>query len=150
MNFDFNYLQFTLNQGVIVALVFLIGIILGLLFSPRTKPLRRAVRQETERREQAEASLAEANRRIGQLEHQTRNHPHWGSTVLGDNLTLINGVGPDSADALKREGLTTYADIARLSDSELADLEVKLGRTKGTIAREGWREQAVRFRDQTT
>lgn len=144
-----NRLDFSLNQAVIVGLVLLLSIILGLLLSPRTKPLRRALHQETERHEQTVAALAEANRRIGQLEHQTRNHPHWGSTVLGDNLTLINGVGPDSADALKREGLTTYADIARLSDSELADLEAKLGRTKGTIAREGWREQAVRFRDQT-
>ena len=67
----------------------------------------------------------------------------------GDNLTLINGVGPDSAEALKREGLKTFSDMARISDSELVDLEGKFGRIKCTIVREGWREQAVRLRDQT-
>ncbi len=150
MKLDFNHLNFEFNQMVVVGLIFLIGIILGLLLSRSTKPLRRQLKQEIERREQAETSVAEANQRIGHLEHQTRNHPHWGSTALGDNLTLINGVGPDSAEALKREGLTTYGDIAKLSDSELNDLEGKLGRTKGTIVREGWREQAVRLRDQTS
>lgn len=149
MDLDLNHLDVASNQLVVVGLVLLIGIILGFLLSPRTKPLRQRITQEVERREAAEAQLAEANRRVGQLEHQTRNHPHWGSTALGDNLTLVNGVGPDSAEALKREGLTTFGDIAKLSDSELVDLETKLGRTKGTIVREGWREQAVRLRDQT-
>jgi len=150
MKFDPNHLNFDFNQLVVLGLIFLIGIIVGVLLSPRTKPLRRQLEIEHRQREAAEAQLAEANRRVGELEHKTRNHPHWGSTALGDNLTLINGVGPDSAEALKREGLTTYSDVARLSDTELGDLENRLGRTRGTIVREGWREQAARLRDQTS
>ncbi|MDJ0978716.1 MAG: hypothetical protein QNI87_09275 [Erythrobacter sp.] len=59
-----------------------------------------------------------------------------------DDLTTIKGVGPKLVGILAAEGVTTFAQIAAWSDSDVAAIDAKLGRFKGRIARDQWVEQA--------
>jgi predicted RecB family nuclease len=57
------------------------------------------------------------------------------------DVSLIGGVGPKIKEQLASEGLTTLAQIAALSDDELAAIDAKLG-FKGRSVREDWLAQA--------
>lgn len=57
------------------------------------------------------------------------------------DVSLIGGIGPKIKEQLKAEGILTLAQIAALSDDELAALDAKLG-FKGRSARDAWLAQA--------
>ena len=59
----------------------------------------------------------------------------------GDDLTKINGIGPKIKEKLYDLGITTFAQIAGLSDAEIEQVNGKLS-FKGRIERENWVEQA--------
>jgi len=59
-----------------------------------------------------------------------------------DDLARIKGLGPKLQALLPQLGITTYAQIAALSDADLADLDGQLGAFAGRPARDGWVEQA--------
>jgi predicted flap endonuclease-1-like 5' DNA nuclease len=59
-----------------------------------------------------------------------------------DDLSRIKGLGPKLQTLLPQLGITTYAQIAGLSDTDLADLDGKLGAFAGRPSRDGWVEQA--------
>lgn len=59
-----------------------------------------------------------------------------------DNLQLLKGVGPKLAAKLNEHGITRFAQIARLSDNEVAILEDQLGPFKGRLTRDRVVEQA--------
>lgn len=63
-----------------------------------------------------------------------------GST--GDDLSRIKGLGPKLQALLPTLGLTTYAQIAALSDADLAELDGKLGAFAGRPAKDNWVSQA--------
>jgi WS/DGAT/MGAT family acyltransferase len=58
-----------------------------------------------------------------------------------DDLTLIKGLGPKNARKLNEAGIARFAELAALTEREIAALDdaLKLG---GRIAKEGWVEQA--------
>ena len=60
----------------------------------------------------------------------------------GDDLARIKGLGPKLQALLPTLGITTFAQIAALSDADLAELDGKLGAFAGRPARDGWVEQA--------
>ena len=60
----------------------------------------------------------------------------------GDDLSKIKGLGPKLQTLLPTLGLSTYAQIAALSEADLAALDAKLGPFAGRPARDGWVEQA--------
>ncbi len=59
----------------------------------------------------------------------------------GDDLKLIGGVGPAIEKKLAALGVTTFAQIAAMSDAELAKLDDDIG-FKGRAVREDWVGQA--------
>lgn len=62
--------------------------------------------------------------------------------VAGDDLSKIKGLGPKLQALLPTLGISTYAQIAALTDGDLADLDTKLGAFAGRPKRDNWMEQA--------
>jgi predicted flap endonuclease-1-like 5' DNA nuclease len=63
-----------------------------------------------------------------------------GETVA-DELTLIEGIGPKSAEALKAAGITTFAQVAKLSPAEL-EKAIKDQKVRLVGSTETWPMQA--------
>ena len=62
-------------------------------------------------------------------------------TDKADDLTKISGIGPVFAKRLAEEGLTTYAQIAKLTKKRIAELDEKLD-LKNNIDNDDWPGQA--------
>lgn len=59
-----------------------------------------------------------------------------------DDLTRIKGLGPKLVSLLADLGITTFAQIAAWSDSDVARIDAQLGRFTGRVTRDQWVEQA--------
>jgi predicted flap endonuclease-1-like 5' DNA nuclease len=59
-----------------------------------------------------------------------------------DDLTRMKGVGPKLAERLNALGITSFAQLAALSQAEAAALDAQLGNFQGRIHRDRWIEQA--------
>ena len=59
-----------------------------------------------------------------------------------DDLSRIKGLGPKLQALLPTLGITSYAQIAALTDADLAELDTKLGAFAGRPAKDNWVEQA--------
>lgn len=64
--------------------------------------------------------------------------------TAADDLKAISGIGPKLEQVLNRRGIRSYAQIAALTDEEMARLDEELG-FKGRIGRDDWRGQAKRL-----
>lgn len=64
------------------------------------------------------------------------------SAHSADDLSKIKGLGPKLQALLPGLGLTTYAQIAALTDADLDALDAKLGAFAGRPRRDNWVEQA--------
>ncbi|WP_298692887.1 hypothetical protein [uncultured Sphingomonas sp.] len=144
---------FTANQWAILALVLVLGWLLGLLSRSGGGRWRRAYEQEKRARETAETRHAAARERIAELE---RGHPVGPGTAAAvgaaaagtrDDLALIRGIGRVRETSLNEDGIHSYRQIENLSAADMDRLEARLGLAPGTIAREEWREQAAMLRD---
>lgn len=58
----------------------------------------------------------------------------------GDDLTRIKGIGPVAAGQLNDQGITTYAQIARLTDKEIEKIDAAMPFSADQIR--DWRDQA--------
>ena len=63
-------------------------------------------------------------------------------TPADDDMSRIKGLGPKLQTLLPTLGLSTYAQIAALSEADLVKLDAQLGPFAGRPARDGWVEQA--------
>src|SRR5690606_6018676 len=63
-----------------------------------------------------------------------------------DDLKLISGVGPGIEAKLNALGITTYAQIAALSDADRERVEAELN-FKGRMNRDNWKAQAKALAD---
>lgn len=59
-----------------------------------------------------------------------------------DDLSRIKGLGPKLQALLPTLGITTYAQIAALTEADLAELDARLGAFAGRPAKDNWVEQA--------
>ncbi|TIU04107.1 MAG: DUF4332 domain-containing protein, partial [Mesorhizobium sp.] len=57
-----------------------------------------------------------------------------------DDLTVIKGIGPVAAGQLNEQGITTFAQIAKLSDKDVARIDEHMPFSTDQIT--DWREQA--------
>ncbi len=58
----------------------------------------------------------------------------------GDDLTKIKGIGPVAAGQLNEQGITTFAQIAKLTDKEIARIDEAMPFSADQIS--DWRDQA--------
>ncbi|MEQ8739788.1 MAG: 50S ribosomal protein L21, partial [Hoeflea sp.] len=58
----------------------------------------------------------------------------------GDNLTKIKGIGPVAAGQLNEQGITTFAQIAALTDADIASIDEAMPFSADQIS--DWRDQA--------
>jgi predicted flap endonuclease-1-like 5' DNA nuclease len=68
--------------------------------------------------------------------------PTPSAPAAADDLARIKGLGPKLQALLPTLGITTFAQIAALTEADLAELDGKLGAFAGRPARDGWVEQA--------
>ncbi len=59
-----------------------------------------------------------------------------------DDLLRIKGVGPKLAELLSSMGISRYDQIAAWSDSDVQEIDLRMGRFAGRIERDDWRTQA--------
>lgn len=59
-----------------------------------------------------------------------------------DDLSRIKGLGPKLQALLPTLGITTYAQIAAMTEADLAELDSKLGPFAGRPVKDSWVEQA--------
>lgn len=59
-----------------------------------------------------------------------------------DDLKLLKGIGPALEKKLNAVGITSFRQIATLSDAEIANLEETVIKFSGRIQRDNWIEQA--------
>jgi predicted flap endonuclease-1-like 5' DNA nuclease len=166
-------MRFTINEWAIVALVFVLGWLLGLA----SRSDRRWRRQYEEERAAHEAlrrehdtRIAAANARITELE---RRDPPVGAVPSGaavatgaaavvtpvaagaavpspagrDDLTRIDGIDAHDENRLHEAGIHNFRDIVALSGVEATALEGRLGYAHGRIQNQRWREQAAALAD---
>jgi predicted flap endonuclease-1-like 5' DNA nuclease len=70
--------------------------------------------------------------------------PPKATTLAGDDLTRIQGVGSGTVRRLAELGVTKFSDIAKWTDEEVADFDARL-RLRGRIKREDWVGQAKKL-----
>lgn len=66
------------------------------------------------------------------------------AAAAGDDLKQLSGVGPALEKKLHAAGVTTFAQVAAWTESDVAAFDEKLN-FKGRIEREGWIEQAKKL-----
>ena len=93
--------------------------------------------EQTENEQQIPDAVSSA-----QPESQSDPEPTPIAASTADDLSKIKGLGPKLQTLLPTLGLSTYAQIAALSEADLAALDPKLGPFAGRPARDGWVEQA--------
>jgi predicted flap endonuclease-1-like 5' DNA nuclease len=62
-----------------------------------------------------------------------------------DDLKRISGVGPKLEQLLNEQGITTFAQIAGLSDADVDRLQQRMPQFPGRIRRDDWVGQAARL-----
>ena len=62
-----------------------------------------------------------------------------------DDLTAIAGLGPAMAKKLNQEGIVSYAQLAELSDADIANLEKNVIKSTGRFKRNDWIGQAKKL-----
>jgi predicted flap endonuclease-1-like 5' DNA nuclease len=144
---------FTSNQWAILALVLVLGWLLGLASRSGGAKWNRVYHAELAARQAAETRLATSEARVAELERGRTILPGTAASVgvaaagQRDDLALIRGIGRTRETTLNEAGLHRYADIEALSAADADALEARMGLTGGTIAREEWREQAALLRE---
>jgi predicted flap endonuclease-1-like 5' DNA nuclease len=159
----------TPTQFAVLALLLVAGWFFGLASHPGGRKWRTryeeereahaAYRKETEAQRKADADrLAELERRNSELERDRRAEAaatpaeplpagapprgEWLGSGKADDLARIRGIDAPLVSRLNEAGIAAYGDVARLNDTDAADLERRLALRDGTVARDEWREQA--------
>ncbi|WP_374406150.1 hypothetical protein [Pelagerythrobacter sp.] len=68
--------------------------------------------------------------------------PPPATAAAGDDLTRIKGVGGKLDQLLASLGVTSFAQIAAWSETDIDRIDAQLGRFQGRIRRDSWVEQA--------
>ncbi|HUG86633.1 MAG TPA: hypothetical protein VMM13_18840, partial [Euzebya sp.] len=63
-----------------------------------------------------------------------------------DDLKRITGIGLKMETLLNQQGITTFAQLAALSEDDIDRLQERMPQFSGRIRRDGWVQQAARLR----
>ncbi|PRY40926.1 large subunit ribosomal protein L17 [Spirosoma oryzae] len=69
------------------------------------------------------------------------------SSAAGDDLTIIEGIGPKIAELLKNAGITTFAQLADANDEAVQQVLTEAGPSFNVHDAGSWNEQAALARD---
>ena len=103
---------------------------------PEAKAEAPAARPAAKQEAKAEASPGKAEAKAAEKAAPLFKAPKG----KGDDLTVIKGIGPVAAKDLNEQGITTFAQIAALTDEEVARIDAAMPFSTAQI--EDWREQA--------
>ncbi|MCV3208003.1 50S ribosomal protein L21 [Mesorhizobium sp. YC-39] len=95
--------------------------------APKEAKAKKEAKAEAAPKEEAKAAAAAAT-----LFKAPKGEP--------DDLTVINGIGPVAAGQLNEQGITTFAQIAKLTDKDVAKIDEHMPFSADQI--KDWREQA--------
>lgn len=139
------------NRGVkIVGFLLLIGGVAAVVWQ-RLKPAESPapapdpfMRPTPEPSEQAAAEPASTT--VGEEVEPLPTPPHGPFTTApegpADDLKRITGVGPKLEQMLNEQGITTFRQLAALTDEQVDELQSRLPQFPGRIRRDNWVEQA--------
>lgn len=107
----------------------------------RTKPVKAA--KPVEEKAKAAEKTAKAAETAAEPKQAAASAPAALFTAPkgdADKLTTIKGIGPVAEKQLNEQGITTFAQIAKLSDKDVAQIDEHMPFSAAQI--EDWREQA--------
>ncbi|GAB3564863.1 hypothetical protein GCM10027578_11140 [Spirosoma luteolum] len=95
--------------------------------------------------EAAPAAVAETPAAVAEAPAATEEAP--AATAAGDDLTLIEGIGPKIAELLNNAGITTFAQLADAQDETVQQVLTEAGPRFNVHDASTWNEQAALARD---
>jgi large subunit ribosomal protein L21 len=107
---------------------------------PEAKAEAPAAKAEAKQEAKAEAPAAKAEAKEEAKAAEKAAPLFKAPKGKGDDLTVIKGVGPVAAKDLNEQGITTFAQIAALTDEDIARIDAAMPFSAAQI--EDWREQA--------
>ena len=109
---------------------------------PVVTKARRAAKQIVKNTEGAAAAAADtAKEAVAATAKIIELHPAKSAANVADDLKIISGIGPKLEQVLNKLGVSTYAQIAAWTDTEISRIEDHFG-FPGRVARDSWIEQA--------
>jgi predicted flap endonuclease-1-like 5' DNA nuclease len=108
---------------------------------------RAAAKAPAETKRAAAKAPAETKPAVAKTPEEAKVAPKPAPKVSGtpDDLTAIDGIGPALAKKLNAAGISSYAQLATLTDDDIEDLEKNVIRFSGRIRREDWVGQAKKL-----
>jgi large subunit ribosomal protein L21 len=105
------------------------------------KPSKKAAAKPAIKAEASKKEEAKAPAKADKPKEEAKAAPLFKApSGKGDDLTVIKGIGPVAAKDLNEQGITTFAQIAALSDEDIARIDAAMPFSTAQI--EDWREQA--------
>jgi len=102
------------------------------------KPSKKAAAKAAPKKKAKEEAPAEAAEKAAPKKAEKAEKK--ADTKAGDDLTAIKGIGPKAAEQLAEQGISSYADMAKLTDKKIGELAEAIPFSADQITE--WREQA--------
>ena len=100
--------------------------------APKEPKAKKEAKAEAAPKEEAKAETAAAETKAAPLFKAPKGEP--------DDLTVIKGIGPVAAKDLAEQGIVTFAQLAKLTDKDVAKIDEHMPFSADQI--KDWREQA--------
>ncbi|MEZ2333496.1 50S ribosomal protein L21 [Mesorhizobium sp. RCC_202] len=100
--------------------------------APKEPKAKKEAKAEAAPKEEAKAETAAAEAKSAPLFKAPKGEP--------DDLTVIKGIGPVAAKDLAEQGIVTFAQLAKLTDKDVAKIDEHMPFSADQI--KDWREQA--------
>ena len=106
------------------------------------KPSKKAAAKPAPKKKaKEEAAEAKAAETATEAKSEAKSAPKKAAKKAeGDDLTAIKGIGPKAAEQLNEQGISTYADMAKLTDKKIGELAEAIPFSAEQITE--WRDQA--------
>lgn len=101
------------------------------------KPSKKAAAKAAPKKKAKEEAPAEAEKAAPKKAEKAEKKA---DTKAGDDLTAIKGIGPKAAEQLAEQGISTYAELAALTDERIAEIDEAVPFSADQI--KDWRDQA--------
>lgn len=102
------------------------------------KPSKKAAAKAAPKKKAKEEAPAEAAEKAAPKKAEKAEKK--ADKKAGDDLTAIKGIGPKAAEQLAEQGISTYAELAALTDERIAEIDEAVPFSADQI--KDWRDQA--------